>query len=156
MGSPQNSDYPFHPDPWRPQMKKWIALLALCLALGTAGCGSDDDEDAGDGAETTEQPADTTEQQATGRAKSPRVVSVSMKDTLFVPMDVKVAVGGTVKWKNDDPFAHTVTKESGPGPRFDSGTVNGGGTFEQKFDKAGNIDYVCTIHPSQTGSITVE
>jgi plastocyanin len=140
-------------------MKKWIALPALCLALVAAGCGSDDDEDAGDNAETTEQPAATTEQPAETMeqsAKSQRVMSVRMKDTLFVPMDVTVAVGGTVKWKNDDPFAHTVTKQSGPGRPFDSGTVKGGGTFEQKFDKAGQIDYVCTIHPSQTGTITVE
>ncbi len=79
-----------------------------------------------------------------------------MKDTRFVPMNVTVSVGGTIKWTNDDPIPHTVTKGSGPGPKFDSGTVDEGGTFEQKFDTAGTIDYVCKIHPNQTGSITVE
>ena len=31
-----------------------------------------------------------------------------------------------------------------------------GDTFTQKFDAPGTIDYVCTIHPQQTGTITVE
>jgi len=29
-------------------------------------------------------------------------------------------------------------------------------TFEQTFDAAGKVDYVCTIHPNQTGTVTVE
>ena len=79
-----------------------------------------------------------------------------MKNTTFVPMTASVAKGGTITWTNSDSFAHTVTKEGGPGQDFDSGNVDGGGTFKQRFDAAGKIDYVCTIHPSQTGSITVE
>ena len=68
----------------------------------------------------------------------------------------RVKAGGTITWTNEDSFAHTVTKGSGPGAKFDSGTVDGGGTFKHKFDTAGKIDYVCTIHPNQTGTITVE
>lgn len=134
-------------------MNKCIALLASCVALGlvAAGCGSDDEKDSGS-AETTEQPAEQPAEKPAGEG----TVSVSMKNTLFVPMDVTVKAGGTVTWKNDDSFAHTVTKGSGPGPQFDSKQVDGGGTFEQKFAKPGKIDYLCTIHPTQTGSITVE
>ncbi len=132
-------------------MKKWFAALMSCLALGlVAGCGSDDKKDSGS-AKTTEQPA--------GKPASPGgggAVAVSMKNTQFVPMEVTVKRGGTITWTNNDSFPHTVTKESGPGARFDSGTVDGAGTFKQKFDKAGTIDYVCTIHPNQTGTITVE
>ena len=135
-------------------MKKWFAALMSCLALGlvTAGCGSDDEKDGGS-AKTTEQPA--------GKPASPgggakAAVAAGMKNTQFVPMEITVKRGGTIKWTNDDSFPHTVTKQSGASPQFDSGTVNGGGTFKQKFDKAGTIDYVCTIHPNQTGTITVE
>ena len=42
-------------------MKRWLALLLACLALGlvVAGCGDDDDDDGGGGdAQTTEQPAE--------------------------------------------------------------------------------------------------
>lgn len=132
-------------------MKKWSALLLSCIVAGlvSAGCGSDDENDNGS-AQTAEKPAEQPAEKPSG------TVAVSMKNTLFVPMDVKVKAGGTIRWTNDDSFAHTVTKTSGPGPRFDSGTVNGGGTFERKFDQAGTLDYVCKIHPNQTGSITVE
>ena len=136
-------------------MNRWLALLISCLALGllAAGCGGDDEDDSGS-AETAEQPAqepaDDTGATASGG------VTVSMKDIKYVPMDVKVKSGATVKWTNDDSITHTVTKTSGPGEEFDSGNVAGGGEFEQKFEEAGEIDYVCTIHPQQTGTITVE
>ena len=64
--------------------------------------------------------------------------------------------GGTITWTNEDSFAHNVTKESGPGPEFASDTMQEGDTFTQKFDTPGTIGYVCTIHPQQTGTITVE
>ena len=49
-----------------------------------------------------------------------------------------------------------MTKEDGPGPDFASDTLDPGADFSQKFDAAGKIGYVCTIHPNQTGSITVK
>ena len=121
-------------------MKRWVALLGACLVAGLvpAGCGSDESDGAG--------------KVAVGGGD----LAVRMKDTRFVPMDVTVKAGHMIEWTNDDPFAHTVTKASGPGPEFDSGTMNGGGTFKQRFDKPGTIDYVCRIHPDQTGTITVE
>ncbi|MBA3299463.1 MAG: cupredoxin domain-containing protein [Thermoleophilaceae bacterium] len=131
-------------------MNRWLSLSLSCLALGllVAGCGGDDEGDGG-GGQTAEQPAETSPATSGG-------VTVSMKDIKFVPMDVTVKAGGTIKWTNDDSIVHTVTKTSGPGAKFDSGNVSGGETFEQKFEETGKIDYFCTIHPQQTGTITVE
>ena len=135
-------------------MKKWFALLTSCIALGlvATGCGNDDnsDDSGDDNASKPTQPA----KPSTGAAKT--AVAVIMKNTRFVPMNIKVKAGGTITWTNKDGFAHTVTKDSGPGAKFDSGQVDGGGTFKQKFRTAGTVNYVCTIHPNQTGTITVE
>ena len=79
-----------------------------------------------------------------------------MKDIQFVPTDVTVYAGTTITWTNSDQVAHTVTKEGGPGADFDSGNVDPGATFEQTFDGPGTVDYVCTIHPGQTGTVTVK
>jgi len=79
-----------------------------------------------------------------------------MQDIEYVPKEVTVKKGGTVTWTNSDSVTHTVTKEGGPGAEFDSGNMEVDDTFEQKFDMPGTIDYVCTIHPNQTGTITVE
>ena len=135
-------------------MNRLIALICACLALSivAVGCG-DDDEDSGGNA-ATEQSTATTDETGAGAPRAE--VAVDMKDTEYVPPDVTVARGETITWTNSDPYAHTVTKESGPGIQFDSGDITEGETFAQKFDAPGTIDYVCTIHPNQTGTVTVE
>ncbi len=141
-------------------MKRWLALLIACLALGlvAVGCGDDDDDDdsGGGSAETTEQPA--TETEASGGGAAGPKVEVGMKNIQFDPKDVTVAKGGTVTWTNNESVAHDVTKEDGPGPDFSSGKGNlkQGDTYSQTFTTAGKINYVCTIHPNMTGTVTVQ
>ena len=135
------------------------ALACLALVLGgalLAGCGDDDDE--GDGAAQTQSAITATEPAPAETATTPTPsgrdkIEVSMKDVKFVPMKLTAKVGQTVVWTNDDDFPHTVTATMGED--FDSGNVAGGETYQYKLDEAGEIDYVCTIHPNQTGSITV-
>jgi plastocyanin len=114
-------------------------VLAAALALVRAACGGSDNNTASSSAKP-----------ATGGSGE---VKVSMKNIKFVPMDISAKVGQKITWTNDDPVAHTVTAQKGAD--FDSGTVNSGGTFSFTPKKAGTIDYVCTIHPGQTGTITV-
>ena len=141
-------------------MRKWLAsvLSLLAFALGAVGCGDDEEEDGGGARTSTEQPADTGPATAadTGPTAPRETVRVGMKDIQYVPKAVKVKAGGTVRWTNGDSVTHTVTKQGGPGPRFDSGNMEVGATFEQKFDRPGKVDYLCTIHPTQTGTVTVE
>jgi plastocyanin len=138
-------------------MKRWLTLLMACLALGlvAAGCGDDDEDEGGGGgatATTEEQPADT----GGGGEEAGGGASVTMKDIKFRPHDLTVTAGTTVTWTNEDSVPHTVTKETGPGEKFDSGTVEPGATFEQTLSEPGKVSYVCTIHPGQDGTVTVE
>lgn len=121
-----------------------LALLLACLALGlvVAGCG-DDDDDAGGGGEATEQPS------AEGGG-----TEVSMKDIKFNPQEVTVNVGDTVTWVNDEGVGHDVTGDDFSSG--DPGAMQNGDTFEHTFDTAGTFDYVCTVHPKMTGTVTVE
>lgn len=57
-----------------------------------------------------------------------------------------------VLWINQDAVPHTVTASDGA---FDSGTLDEGGPFAQTFDEAGTFDYVCAIHPTMSGVVTV-
>ena len=136
-------------------MTKLLAVLIACLALTLAACGDDDEDGGGGGGASTA----TTEQSDTGKSKpaeSAKTVTVDMKDIKYVPKDVTVKAGTTVKWTNSDEVPHTVTKESGPGAEFDSGNIDGGGEFEHVFEEPGKVDYVCTVHPGQDGTVTVE
>jgi len=137
------------------ELRRAIPALGACLALGVlgAGCGGDDEEPSSGSGGATEEPAGGG---AADSGSGTKAVKVDMKDTTYIPQDVSVAKGGTITWTNSDGFPHTVTKEAGPGPEFDSGNIDGGATFEQKFAAVGKIDYVCDIHPTQTGTITVE
>jgi plastocyanin len=126
-------------------------VLAAALALALAGCTAGP-EPAPEG-----PPSTPTVSKSQGEAqRSGDAVQVVARDTQFVPRAITVPAGGSITWTNEDPIAHNVTKESGPGPDFASDTMMKGDTFTQKFDTPGTIDYVCTIHPQQTGTITVE
>jgi plastocyanin len=127
------------------------ALSCGALALGGAfvtGCG-DDNKDSGS-AQTTTEAAPTTA--AKGDAKK-TVIAVSMKANKFIPEKITGKVGQTVEWTNDDPYPHNVVATKGED--FQSDNFGGGGTYKYKLDKAGKIDYVCTIHSGMVGTITV-
>ena len=136
-------------------MKKLLVLLIAGLALTLAACGGDDDDDGGgDSAATTEQTdtgAAPPEDTQGGGGETVDIPSIS-----FDPEELTVPAGTTVTWTNSDDLPHTVTKDGGPGAEFDSGDIEPGGEFEQTFDEPGTVDYICTIHPGQAGSITVE
>jgi plastocyanin len=145
-------------------MKRWLALLLACLALGlvVAGCGGDDDEGGGGGeAETTEQPAEQPADEGGGGGGNAdhadadaAATEVSMEGIKFTPSEVSVATGGTVTWTNNDTVGHDVTGDDFKSG--DSGAMQNGDTFEFTFDKAGSFDYVCTVHPGMKGTVTVE
>jgi plastocyanin len=141
-------------------MKKWLAPICACLVLGLAvgGCGDDEEDSDGGSAATTEQPATTAKSEKSGgaAATAEKSASVEAVDIDFEPKNVTIAKGGTITWTNTGNLPHTVTKEEGPGPDFDSGSLNSGDTFKQTFKTAGKIDYVCRIHAGQRGTVTVE
>ena len=140
-----------------PRLTIAVSCVALALALGA--CGDDKESQTGrdageDGAVVTTNPtpeAGTSTQSEA--AESNDIVSVSMKDIKFVPQEATVKVGQKITWTNDEPVPHNVTAEQGAD--FKSDTMNEGDTFEYTPTKAGTIDYVCTIHPKQTGKLIV-
>jgi plastocyanin len=81
---------------------------------------------------------------------------------MFIPQTVTVHVGQTVKWINKDrdnttgqPVLHNVTADNSP-QAFQSPTFGVGGTFTYTPKIAGNIRYVCTIHPNMTATLVVK
>jgi plastocyanin len=124
------------------------ALVVACVALGLAAAGCGGDDDGGGGATTAPLPETTAE----GAGK---VARVRMKNIQYVPRSIRVEAGTRIVWTNDDSVPHTVTKDSGPGAEFDSGQIASGKKFEQTFAAPGVVDYICTIHPNQDGTVTV-
>jgi plastocyanin len=80
--------------------------------------------------------------------------AVRIVDFQFMPNSVTVSVGGTVTWTHAGNAPHTVTSDRAG--VFDSGRLANGQTFSFKFDAPGTFAFHCEIHPSMTGSVTVQ
>ena len=140
-----------------------VLALAACGSSGSStssGAGSGDRSYGGGGATTAGAAAATTAAGGAattaasggGAAPSAGAGAVTIKDFAFDPGDLTVAKGTTVTWKNDDSATHRI--KSGDGS-FDSKDLKNGDSFDHTFDTAGTFDYVCGIHPSMKGKITV-
>lgn len=90
--------------------------------------------------------------QAASTSATPAPYNVAIKDFAFSPAVLKVPVGATVVWKNQDSAAHTATAND---KTFDSGNLDNGKSFSFTFTKSGTFNYVCSYHPNMTASIVV-
>ena len=77
--------------------------------------------------------------------------NVTIAGFAFAPTALKVHVGDTVTWSNNDAVGHTATSAGA----FDTGTIASGSTASVTMAKAGTFTYHCSIHPSMTGTIVV-
>ena len=79
-------------------------------------------------------------------------VTVKMANIRFAPQTAKVKVGQTVCWVNTDDVQHDAVAGNGA---FGSALFGKGKTFSWKANKAGQIAYVCSVHPGMTGTLVV-
>jgi plastocyanin len=86
-------------------------------------------------------------------AKAPRVHTVLIDGMQFVPRTVEAHVGDTIVWKNKDPFPHTATAVN---RSFDSKDIAQNRSWKFKVRRTGAFPYLCTLHPTMTGSLVVK
>ena len=77
---------------------------------------------------------------------------VLINNFAFAPKELTIDKGTVVTWKNDDSASHTVVSQG----LFTSKTLGKGEEFIFKFDKPGEYDYICSIHPLMKGKIIVK
>jgi plastocyanin len=85
--------------------------------------------------------------------------SLPSNGEFYVPETVETTVGSMINWRNDDFGPHTVTSgdmTTGKTGVFDSNIMQKGSTFSFLFDKVGEYDYYCTLHPFMTGRVIVK
>jgi plastocyanin len=115
-----------------------LALLLLLLAVGIAACG--DDGGGGEGASSEACPDGS--------------VVIRMVDIKFDPRDATAGAGEEICWVNEDSIDHNAVAESGAD--FESELFGKGLTFTTTVESPGTVEYVCTIHPGMTGTLTIE
>lgn len=81
---------------------------------------------------------------------------VDLKTFQFAPDTLRVSVGTTVRWTNQDDIEHTVTAGSPErDAAFNATLAKKGATAEKRFDRTGTFTYFCGRHQFMRGSITV-
>ncbi len=78
--------------------------------------------------------------------------AVAMRDFAFSPGNLQVPVGATVTFTNYDAAPHSATAQDGS---WDTGLLNKGESKAITFDKAGDYEYYCKVHPAMIARITV-
>ena len=71
----------------------------------------------------------------------------------FTPAEITVAPGTTVKWLNRDDIPHTIAEK---GLTFKSKPIDTDESFTHTFEKAGEYEYFCSLHPHMTGKVIVK
>jgi plastocyanin len=89
---------------------------------------------------------------ASAAETSPAPIVVHIKDFKYAPTPIKIHVGDTVAFINDDDEAHTVTASD---KSFDSEGLDSNKTWKHTFTKAGTFAYFCELHPYMKASIVV-
>lgn len=92
-----------------------------------------------------------------GRAAQPagrsvQTHTVTIEGLRYSPQTLTVHRGDRVTWINKDPFPHTVTSTTG---KFDSHEIAPGGSWTYVARKAGEYDYLCSLHVSMKGRLEV-
>jgi plastocyanin len=86
---------------------------------------------------------------------APQDATVTVKDFVFGPKEIRVAKGGSVTWTNKDEFDHSVVigDLDIDGPKF--GPQTQPASYTQQFSKPGTYPYMCGVHNSMTGTVVV-
>jgi len=78
--------------------------------------------------------------------------NITIQNFAFAPSNLVITKGSTVTWTNQDSVSHTITATG----IFNSENLNKGQSFSYTFNTPGTFNYHCSIHPSMTGTITVQ
>ena len=89
--------------------------------------------------------------------------ATNLDNKSFSPNPIKIKVGNTITWVNNDNTIHTVSSgkpnSQDAGQVFDSGLtslITPSKTYSHKFTTPGEYSYFCRLHPNMLGTIEVE
>lgn len=79
--------------------------------------------------------------------------AMDQKNKVFIPYVLPVVQGTTVEFHNSDSLQHNVFGVGAD--EFNLGTYGMGASKGAKFDRSGEVDILCNVHPEMAGYILV-
>ena len=133
----------------------WVLFVAglAVVVLTSVACSSGDDGSSGGGATSAAGGGETQTSEAPAGGGGGGEPDVKAEDFQFDPTEVSVASGDTIVVKNDAPSTpHTFTVTD---TDIDE-SLDPDAEVDVKIDlDPGTYDFMCTIHPQMTGTLTV-
>ncbi len=126
-------------------MNKVFWLVLAGVALG--GCLDMGAKVADEGADDATAGSDVAT--STGDTSNPQVVEVELRNLAFMPNEVTISAGDTVRWVSRDTGTFHFVAEGLPsdsGHAFESPQLNANDTWEYTFDVPGEYIYFCPNH----------
>jgi plastocyanin len=80
--------------------------------------------------------------------------TISQKGKVFSESAVEIKKGDTLVFLNDDNVVHNVLSTT-PGNVFNLGSIGPGHSTPVTFDKSGELQVLCAIHPSMKMSVKI-
>jgi plastocyanin len=135
-----------------------VAGLALVALVGLTACGDTDDPQPDAAPATTSEGSTTSPSAADGTADCAanpgETVTVEIPEFAFDPNPVAVHVCDSIVWKNTHDQPHTATGNGDV--TWNTGTIVPDAESEPVlFDQAGELTYICALHPFMKGTVEV-
>jgi amicyanin len=136
-----------------------IALIVVIGAVGAIALTGNDKQSATTSSTTSSDSTSTTPQNNSSASSDDSApvttTTVKIQNFAFTPATIKVKVGDTVTWTNEDSIGHTVTADDSSAGGPSSELLAQGKSYSYKFTKAGTYEYHCQPHPYMKGTVQV-
>jgi plastocyanin len=133
-----------------------FSIAAVGLAAVLAGCGGGGTGSSSSGSGSGSGSSSSCPKGGTTSGTAAQTVTINADPNTigrYDPKTINAKVGDTIEWTwADTASPHTVTANDGT---FDSCTQNAGYKFFVTVNKAGDIQYHCTLHSGMVGDIKV-
>lgn len=133
------------------RLRWWYLLFLLVGAVALAACSSGDDDKAEEPADLSGRSSVVVDYRSSDAGGSPKT-QVIAQDNRFVPENVRINVGQTVRWTNQGRNEHDIKQSGNVSAYAKPFGVSAadfeplGGEYEYTFTKPGSYPYYCTLH----------
>lgn len=98
----------------------------------------------------------TSEAESSTAEEAVSATKVTISNFSYAPATIKVKVGDTVTWTNNDNVRHDVMADTESSDAPSSELLSKGQSYSFTFNRAGTYTYHCTPHPYMKGTVIVE
>ncbi len=131
-----------------------VLIVAIGAVIASGGKKSPSSSSSTGTTPTSNSPTVTDKTKETSTAVA--ATAVTIQNYMFSPMAIKVKVGDSVTWTNQDGVRHNVVADKASADAPNGPLIAKGETYSFTFKKAGTFTFHCMPHPYMHGTVIVE